>query len=44
MYDTQIQSTCFTRKRDLDVDRLSELEDEISKQIAAALNRPLEQE
>ena len=41
MYDTQMQSTCFTRKRDLDVDRLSELEDEISKQIAAALNRPL---
>src|SRR5258706_3411994 len=41
MYDTQIQSTCFTRKRDLDVNRLSDIEDEISKQIAAALNRPL---
>jgi len=31
----------LTRKRDLDVNRLSELEDEISKQIAVALNRPL---
>src|SRR6266436_566715 len=41
MYDTQIQSTCFTRKRDLDVNRLSDIEYEISKQIAAALNRPL---
>jgi DNA-binding winged helix-turn-helix (wHTH) protein/tetratricopeptide (TPR) repeat protein/TolB-like protein len=41
MFDTHMQSACFTRKRDLDVDRLSDLEDEISKQIAAALNRPL---
>src|SRR6266436_5951951 len=41
MYDTQIQCTCFTRKRDLDVNRLSDIEDEISKQIAVALNRPL---
>ena len=41
MFDTHIQSACFTRKRDLDVSRLSDLEDEIAKQIAAALNRPL---
>jgi DNA-binding winged helix-turn-helix (wHTH) protein/tetratricopeptide (TPR) repeat protein len=41
MFDSQMQSACFTRKRDLDVNRLSELEDEIAKQIAVALNRPL---
>jgi DNA-binding winged helix-turn-helix (wHTH) protein/tetratricopeptide (TPR) repeat protein len=41
MFDTHIQSACFTRKRDLDVDRLSDIEDEIAKQIAVALNRPL---
>jgi DNA-binding winged helix-turn-helix (wHTH) protein/tetratricopeptide (TPR) repeat protein len=43
MYDTHMQSACFTRKRDLDLKHLSELEDEIAKQIAAALNRPLGQ-
>jgi DNA-binding winged helix-turn-helix (wHTH) protein/tetratricopeptide (TPR) repeat protein len=41
MFDIHIQSACFTRKRDLDVDRLSDIEDEIAKQIAVALNRPL---
>lgn len=41
MFDTHMQSACFTKKRDLDVNHLSELEDEISKQIAVALNRPL---
>jgi len=41
MFDTRMQSACFTRKRDLDVNRLSELEDEIAKQIAVTLNRPL---
>src|ERR1700719_1771502 len=41
MYDTHLQSACFSRKRDLDLNRQSELEDEIAKQIAAALNRPL---
>ena len=41
MFDTHLQSPCFSRKRDLDVNRLSDLEDEIAKQIAAALNRPL---
>jgi DNA-binding winged helix-turn-helix (wHTH) protein/tetratricopeptide (TPR) repeat protein len=41
MFDMHKQGACFTRKRDLDVDHLSELEDEIAKQIAATLNRPL---
>jgi DNA-binding winged helix-turn-helix (wHTH) protein/tetratricopeptide (TPR) repeat protein len=41
MFDTHIQSACFTRKRDLELNRLPELEDEIAKQIAVALNRPL---
>lgn len=40
MFDTHLQRVCFTRKRDLDLNRLSELEDEIAKQIALALNRP----
>jgi DNA-binding winged helix-turn-helix (wHTH) protein/tetratricopeptide (TPR) repeat protein len=41
MFDSHMQSACFTRKRDLDMDRLSDIEDEIAKQIAMALNRPL---
>jgi DNA-binding winged helix-turn-helix (wHTH) protein/tetratricopeptide (TPR) repeat protein len=41
MFDTHMQGACFTTKRDLDVNRLSELEDEIAKQIAVTLNRPL---
>ena len=41
MFDTHLQGAGFTWKRDLDVDRLAELEDEIAKQIANALNRPL---
>ena len=41
MFDTHLQTVCFTRKRDLDLNRLSDLEDEIAKQIAMALNRPL---
>lgn len=41
MIDVHTQRACFTRKRDLDVHGLSEIEDEIAKQIAAALNRPL---
>jgi len=40
MFDTHLQRVCFTRKRDLDLNRLSDLEDEIAKQIALALNRP----
>src|ERR1700687_458042 len=41
MFDTHLQGASFTRKCDLDVNRLSDLEDEIAKQIASALNRPL---
>ncbi|HYL83434.1 MAG TPA: winged helix-turn-helix domain-containing protein [Candidatus Angelobacter sp.] len=41
MYDTHLQGACFTRKRDLDANRLSDFEDEIAKQIAATMNRPL---
>ncbi len=41
MFDTDLQTVCFTRKRDLDLNRLSDLEDEIAKHIAMALNRPL---
>jgi DNA-binding winged helix-turn-helix (wHTH) protein/tetratricopeptide (TPR) repeat protein len=44
MYDTYLQGAGFTRKCDLDVNRLSELEDEIARQIASALNRPLQQQ
>jgi len=41
VFDKYLQGACLARKRDLDVDRLSDLEDEIAKQIAGALNRPL---
>ncbi len=41
MFDTRLQGAGFTRKLDLDLDRLPELEDEIARQIASALNRPL---
>lgn len=41
MFDTHLQGVCFTRKRDLDLNHLSDLEDEIARQIALALNRPL---
>lgn len=42
MFDTHLQGVGFTRKCNLDVNRLSELEDEIARQIARALNRPLQ--
>ncbi|MGZ4731391.1 MAG: TPR end-of-group domain-containing protein, partial [Terriglobales bacterium] len=42
MFDAHLQGACFnSRKRDVNLDLLSELEDEIAKQIAGALNRPL---
>ena len=41
MFDTRLQGAGFSRKCDLDMNRLSDLEDEIAKQIASALNRPL---
>jgi DNA-binding winged helix-turn-helix (wHTH) protein/tetratricopeptide (TPR) repeat protein len=44
MFDTHLQGAGFSRKLDLDLDRLPELEDEMARQIAAALNRPLRPE
>jgi len=41
MFDTRSQSANFTRTCGLDLDRLNELEDEIARQIASTLNRPL---
>ena len=44
MFDTHLQGAGFSRKLDLDLNRLPQLEDEIAKQIATALNRPLRPE
>ena len=41
MFDSHLKHASFTWKRDLDIDRLEQLEDEIAKQIASTLNRPL---
>jgi DNA-binding winged helix-turn-helix (wHTH) protein/tetratricopeptide (TPR) repeat protein len=41
MFDTHSQSSSFRRKCDLDANHLSDLEDEIAKQIASTLNRSL---
>jgi TolB-like protein len=41
VFDAHKQNVCFSKKCDLDVSRLSDLEDNIAKQIAVALNRPL---
>ncbi len=41
MFDTHLQTASFRRKCDLDLHQLAELEDELSKQIAGALNRSL---
>jgi DNA-binding winged helix-turn-helix (wHTH) protein/tetratricopeptide (TPR) repeat protein len=41
MVDAYLQRAYFTRKCDLDLSRLSGLEDEVAKQIASVLNRPL---
>jgi DNA-binding winged helix-turn-helix (wHTH) protein/Flp pilus assembly protein TadD len=42
VFDANLQGGCFTKKCDLDMSRLSDLEGEIAKQIAGALNRPLD--
>jgi len=42
MFDAHLQSPCFTKKCDLDATRRSGVESETAKQIAQALNRPLE--
>jgi DNA-binding winged helix-turn-helix (wHTH) protein/tetratricopeptide (TPR) repeat protein len=41
MFDTQLQAPCLTRKCELDMGRLYEIESDIARQIAGALNRPL---
>ena len=41
MFDTHLQGPCLARKFDLDMDRLSEIESDVARQIAAALKRPL---
>jgi DNA-binding winged helix-turn-helix (wHTH) protein/tetratricopeptide (TPR) repeat protein len=41
MFDTHLQGPCLTRKCDIDMNRLPELESDMAKQIAGALNRPL---
>jgi DNA-binding winged helix-turn-helix (wHTH) protein/tetratricopeptide (TPR) repeat protein len=41
MFDSYLQGSCFTRKCDLHMNSLSDLEGEIAKQIAGALKRPL---
>jgi tetratricopeptide (TPR) repeat protein len=41
MFDTQLQAPCLTRKCELDMTRLAEIESDIARQIAGALNRPL---
>lgn len=41
MYDAHLQRPGFSRKSELDMDRLPEFQGEIAKQIAAVLNRPL---
>jgi len=40
-FDTYLQGPCFSRKCDLDIDRRPELESDLARQIASALNRPL---
>jgi DNA-binding winged helix-turn-helix (wHTH) protein len=41
MFDAHLERPLFVRKCDLEVSRLPELENEIAKQIAGALKRPL---
>jgi len=41
MFDAFLQGACLSRKCDLDVNRMSDIESEIAKQIAGVLNRPL---
>jgi DNA-binding winged helix-turn-helix (wHTH) protein/tetratricopeptide (TPR) repeat protein len=41
MFDAHLQRVCFSRKCDLDANRLFALEDETARQIAGALNRTL---
>jgi DNA-binding winged helix-turn-helix (wHTH) protein/tetratricopeptide (TPR) repeat protein len=40
MFDSRMQRSCLTKKCDLEIDRLSNLEDEVAKQVSVALKRP----
>src|ERR1700722_9031415 len=40
MFDNYLQRPCFTKKCDIDMDRLRSLEADIAKQISRTLNRP----
>ena len=40
MFDTLLQRPSFTKKCDIDMDRLASIEGDIAKQISRALNRP----
>jgi DNA-binding winged helix-turn-helix (wHTH) protein/tetratricopeptide (TPR) repeat protein len=40
MFDAQLQRSCFTKRCDLDLSRLSSVEAEVAKGISRALNRP----
>jgi DNA-binding winged helix-turn-helix (wHTH) protein/tetratricopeptide (TPR) repeat protein len=42
MFDAGLQAVCLRTKRDIDLSYLSAVEDEIAKQIAAALHQPLD--
>jgi DNA-binding winged helix-turn-helix (wHTH) protein/tetratricopeptide (TPR) repeat protein len=39
MFDTRLQRSCFTKKCDLHIHRLSNVEYEVAKQVSVALNR-----
>lgn len=41
MFDTHLQKVCFSRKCDLDLEHLSDLEDQLARLIASALHKPL---
>jgi DNA-binding winged helix-turn-helix (wHTH) protein/tetratricopeptide (TPR) repeat protein len=41
MFDSHLQAACLSRKCELNLERLEQLENEIARQIAGALNRPL---
>jgi DNA-binding winged helix-turn-helix (wHTH) protein/tetratricopeptide (TPR) repeat protein len=41
MFDTQLQAPCLSKKCELDINRLADIESDIARQIAGALNRPL---
>ncbi len=41
MFDAHLQAACLSRKCELDMNRLSDIESDIARQIAGALNRPL---